>query len=87
MLRGPLGGAGTAPGSRLKRVSSGLLGSVGAGYAYDHDVEGGVSGQNYFPDAMTERPEFYTPTQNGREAAVKERLERFRTVRRVKQNR
>ena len=59
----------------------------GAGYAYDHDVEGGVSGQNYFPDAMAERREFYTPTQNGREAAVKERLDRFRAVRRAKQNR
>ncbi|MEO1038346.1 MAG: replication-associated recombination protein A [Pseudomonadota bacterium] len=54
----------------------------GAGYAYDHDVEGGVSGQNYFPDEMDERPHFYTPTENGREAAVKERLERFRAVRR-----
>ena len=59
----------------------------GAGYAYDHDVQGGVSGQDYFPDAMAERPEFYTPTQNGREAAVRERLDRFRAVRRAKRDR
>jgi len=32
----------------------------GAGYQYDHDAEGGFSGQNYFPDDMT-RQQFYTP--------------------------
>ncbi len=53
----------------------------GAGYEYDHDVEGGISGQDYFPDAMTDRPVFYEPTERGREAALKERLERFRTIR------
>jgi putative ATPase len=45
----------------------------GAGYAYDHDVDGGVSGQNYFPDGM-ERQEFYTPKGEGREAPIKARL-------------
>jgi putative ATPase len=45
----------------------------GAGYAYDHDVDGGVSGQNYFPDGM-ERQVFYTPKGEGREAPIKARL-------------
>lgn len=48
----------------------------GKGYQYDHDVEGGVSGQNYFPEDM-ERPRFYEPKDVGREAAIRERLERW----------
>ena len=46
------------------------------GGAYDHDVEGGFSGQNYFPDGM-ERQTFYAPKGEGVEAKVKERLERW----------
>jgi putative ATPase len=48
----------------------------GAGYAYDHDAEGGFSGQNYFPDGMARR-QFYAPAGRGREAAIKERLEHW----------
>lgn len=46
----------------------------GKGYAYDHDVEGGFSGQNYFPDGM-ERRAFYRPKGEGVEARIKARLE------------
>jgi len=46
----------------------------GQGYAYDHETEDGFSGQNYFPDGM-ERPVFYQPKGEGREAAIKQRLE------------
>jgi putative ATPase len=53
----------------------------GKGYEYDHDAEGGFSGQNYFPDGM-ERQRFYTPKGDGREAAIKERLERWAAIRR-----
>ena len=53
----------------------------GAGYEYDHDIEGGVSGQDYFPDDMPDRPVFYDPKPVGREAAIKERLERWRALR------
>ncbi|WP_339748182.1 replication-associated recombination protein A [uncultured Maricaulis sp.] len=56
----------------------------GAGYQYDHDVEGGVSGQDYFPEGMRERPVFYEPKDAGREAAIAERLQRWRTLRRGK---
>ncbi|HYD46061.1 MAG TPA: replication-associated recombination protein A [Phenylobacterium sp.] len=52
----------------------------GKGYAYDHDVEGGFSGQNYFPDGM-ERRRFYDPKGEGREAAIKERLDRWAAMR------
>ncbi|MGH6998775.1 MAG: replication-associated recombination protein A, partial [Phenylobacterium sp.] len=48
----------------------------GKGYAYDHDVEGGFSGQNYFPDGM-DRQRFYEPKDVGVEARIKERLERW----------
>jgi putative ATPase len=52
----------------------------GKGYAYDHDVEGGFSGQNYFPEGM-ERRRFYAPKGEGREAALKERLDRWAAMR------
>ena len=45
----------------------------GEGYAYDHDAEDGVSGQNYFPDGM-KRETFYQPKGEGREKAIAERL-------------
>ncbi len=53
----------------------------GAGYEYDHDAAGGVSGQDYFPEDMPERPVFYEPRESGREAAIRERLERWRQLR------
>ena len=53
----------------------------GAGYEYDHDAEGGVSGQDYFPEEMSERPVFYEPLDRGREAAIRERLTAWRQVR------
>lgn len=52
----------------------------GKGYAYDHDVEGGFSGQDYFPDEMGRRS-FYEPKGEGTEARIKERLERWAAMR------
>ncbi len=52
----------------------------GQGYAYDHDTETGFSGQNYFPDGMA-RPVFYQPKGEGREAAIKQRLEAWTKLR------
>ena len=37
-------------------------------------------GQNYFPDDM-ERIQFYAPKGQGREAAIKERLDRWAKLR------
>lgn len=53
----------------------------GKGYEYDHDAEGGVSGQDYFPDEMKDRPVFYEPKDTGREAAIREKLARWRQLR------
>ena len=52
----------------------------GEGYVYDHDAEGGFSGQNYFPDGMTRRA-FYEPRGEGSEVRVRERLERWAAMR------
>jgi len=52
----------------------------GQGYAYDHDVAGGFSGQSYFPDGMSRR-KFYDPKGEGAEARIRERLERWSQAR------
>jgi len=52
----------------------------GKGYEYDHDTDGGFSGQSYFPDEM-ERRVFYDPDGAGREAPIKERLDKWRALR------
>lgn len=53
----------------------------GAGYQYDHDAEGGFSGQDYFPDGM-DRLRFYEPKGVGREGSIKARLEAWADMRR-----
>ncbi len=56
----------------------------GAGYDYDHDAPDRFSGQNYFPDDM-ERQAFYQPTEEGDEAVLKSRLQRWRQLRAARQ--
>jgi putative ATPase len=54
----------------------------GAGYAYDHDAEGGVAlDQTGFPDAMGER-EYYRPVARGMEIKLGEKLDELRAARR-----
>lgn len=45
----------------------------GSGYTYDHDAEGGFSGDNYWPDEMTPQS-FYAPTDRGMEKRIAERM-------------
>jgi len=52
----------------------------GQGYAYDHDVPGGFSGQSYFPDGMARR-KFYTPKGEGAEGQIKARLDSWAQMR------
>jgi len=52
----------------------------GKGYAYDHDVAGGFSGQDYFPEGMGRRS-FYRPKGDGAEAKIKARLEHWAALR------
>ncbi|PZQ49635.1 MAG: AAA family ATPase [Rhodovulum sulfidophilum] len=46
----------------------------GSGYQYDHDLESGFSGQNYFPEGM-DRPELYRPAGEGIEERLRKRLD------------
>jgi len=52
----------------------------GTGYVYDHDTEGGFSGQNYFPDGMA-RQEFYHPVDRGFEREIRKRLDYWNRLR------
>lgn len=45
----------------------------GKGYQYDHDAEGGFSGDDYWPEEMAPQT-FYEPTDRGFEKKVGERL-------------
>ncbi len=59
----------------------------GAGYQYDHDLEGGVAlGQTGFPQAMGERV-YYEPVDRGLEIRLKEKLEQLRAARASKRGR
>jgi putative ATPase len=71
-----------APPAHILNAPTQMMKSLGygAGYAYDHDVAGAFSGQNYFPDGM-ERRAFYDPRGAGREAAIRERLDRWAALR------
>ena len=55
----------------------------GAGYAYDHDAEGGFSGQDYFPDGMA-RPVFYAPKGEGREGPIAQKLQQLAQLRKAR---
>tara|TARA_Y100001934_G_scaffold243814_1_gene300740 strand:- start:24545 stop:25852 length:1308 start_codon:yes stop_codon:yes gene_type:complete len=52
----------------------------GDGYSYDHDVEDGFSGQNYFPDGEA-RQSFYRPVDRGFEREIRKRLEYWSELR------
>ena len=56
-----------APTKLMKQVG------YGKGYAYDHDSEDGFSGANYWPEGMSAQ-DYYTPTERGFEAKLRERL-------------
>jgi putative ATPase len=57
----------------LRGSGSKLLGG-GKGYKYAHDYEGGYVPQAYLPEGRV----YYTPTENGFERRVKERLDYWR---------
>lgn len=58
----------------------------GDGYEYDHDTEEGFSGQNYFPDGMTERPQYYAPLERGFERELQKRINYWQGLRQKKQS-
>jgi putative ATPase len=57
----------------------------GKGYQYDHDAEGGFSGDNYWPDEI-EPQTFYAPTDRGFEKRLAERLAWWEERREAKRN-
>jgi putative ATPase len=63
------------PPANILNAPTKLMKDIGYGkdYAYDHDLEGGFSGDNYWPDGMTAQT-FYAPSPRGFEAKVQERL-------------
>jgi putative ATPase len=63
-----------APTSMMKDLG------YGDGYQYDHDVDDGFSGQDYFPEDMT-RQDFYTPPERGFEREINKRLDYWRKLR------
>ncbi len=53
----------------------------GEGYQYDHDAPDGFSGQNYFPDEMKRRPQYYDPPERGFEREIRKRLDYWAALR------
>jgi len=70
------------PPKHIRNAPTKLMKDIGygEGYAYDPGTETGFSGQNYFPDGM-EREQFYQPKGEGRERAIKERLDHWSKLR------
>ncbi len=56
-----------APTKLMKQIG------YGKGYQYDHDAEGGFSGDNYWPEEMAPQT-FYAPTDRGLEKRIAERM-------------
>lgn len=56
-----------APTKLMKQIG------YGQGYTYDHDAEGGFSGDNYWPEGMAPQ-DFYAPTERGQEKRIAERM-------------
>ncbi|MFC3125761.1 replication-associated recombination protein A [Pseudoroseomonas globiformis] len=70
------------PPTHILNAPTKLMKQLGYGqnYDYDHDSDEAFSGQNYFPDDM-ERQQFYRPTDRGREAQIRDRLEHWSSLR------
>ena len=63
------------PPKNILNAPTRLMKQIGYGkdYQYDHDREGGFSGDNYWPEEMEPRT-FYAPTDRGFEKKVAERI-------------
>ncbi|HET7335204.1 MAG TPA: hypothetical protein VFI93_08810 [Rhizomicrobium sp.] len=70
------------PPAHILNAPTKLMKNLGYGknYQYDHDAEGGFSGQNYFPDTM-ERQNFYVPKDTGFEREIQKRLDYWAKLR------
>ncbi|HET7316958.1 MAG TPA: replication-associated recombination protein A [Sphingomicrobium sp.] len=64
------------PPAHILNAPTKLMKDIGysKGYAYDHDADDAFSGADYWPEEM-EPQQFYSPTDRGFEARVRERLQ------------
>ncbi|TNE56900.1 MAG: replication-associated recombination protein A [Alphaproteobacteria bacterium] len=65
-----------SPPMTILNAPTGLMDELGygEGYIYDHDTPEGFSGQNYFPQEFSRRPQFYAPSERGFEKDIAKRL-------------
>ncbi len=73
------------PPKNILNAPTKLMKQIGYGkdYHYDHDAEGGFSGDNYWPEEMTPQT-FYTPTDRGLEKRIAERMAWWEEQRKAK---
>jgi putative ATPase len=68
-----------APPKRILNAPTKLMKELGyhEGYQYDHDHADAFSGQNFFPDELSQkgRPVFYQPNERGYEREIKKRVD------------
>jgi len=72
----------------IRNAPTGLMKDLnyGKGYEYSHDMPGGLSIHPFFPEGMDER-KYYSPSGEGREAAIAKRLAGIRTeIRRLRKD-
>ncbi len=71
------------PPKHILNAPTGLMKDLGygKGYEYDHNLDEGFSGQNYFPEGMT-RTRFFEPGERGFEREIAKRLEYWDKLRR-----
>jgi len=62
----------------LRNAVTGLMRTLGygKGYQYDHEHEGGVSGQHHLPEGLEDRV-YYKPSDRGAEKSIGERLKEW----------
>jgi putative ATPase len=67
---------------KFRSAQTGLMKSMGYGkdYKYPHEFSGNYVVENYLPDALNGRV-YYTPSTNGEEGPIAERLAKWRALR------
>lgn len=67
------------PPLHILNAPTNLMKELGYGkdYQYDHDCEDQFSGQDYFPEELGIRPQFYSPLNIGYEREMKKRINYF----------
>jgi putative ATPase len=75
------------PPANILNAPTKLMKDIGYGkdYAYDHDIEDGFSGDNYWPDEMASQT-FYQPVERGFEREVLKRLHYWEQLREQRQS-